>query len=155
MKQKDAVYQALENVMPSMEGNVQSVISKEQRAQVNLILFDGFRKGDIDLDREFTDPELKQYCSGLLSNWLRKDTRLNGGTKYVAKNPGSRAGSGDETLKSIRALKAQTPTDHPDYHEIVSAETTRMAEIAAAKAPTKVVDFSVLPASLAAKFQKA
>jgi len=153
MKQKDAVFAAIVNVFGEVEGhNVCTEITTEQRKQVNTILFEGFRAGDIDLDREFSDTDLKQYCSGLQSNWLRKDTRLNGGVKYVAKNPGSRAGSGNAELKSIRALKSTVPTDHPHYADIIAEENRVLAEIAKAKAPT--VDYSALPAALAAKFKK-
>jgi hypothetical protein len=153
MKQKDAVYGAIVSVMGSIEGNVSETITPEQRKQVNMILFEGFRASEIALDREFTDAELKQYCSGLTSNWLRKDTRLNGGSKYIAKNPGSRAGSSDAQLKAIRALKSTLTPDHADYEEVCQAEATRIAEITAAKV-TKVVDFSALPAGLAEKFSK-
>ena len=153
MKQKDAVYAAVSSVFGKIEGNIAETITKEQRASVNQILFEGFRAGEIDLDREFTDPELKQYCSGLQSNWLRKDVRLNGGTKYVAKNPGSRAGNTDATLKAIRNLKSTLTPDHPDYAEVCEAESTRMSEIAVTKT-AKVIDFSALPTALAAKFQK-
>src|ERR1039458_3845130 len=140
MKQKEAVYNAILNVMGKIEGDVSATITKEQRASVNQILFQGFRNEEIDLDREFDDAALKVYISGLTSNWLRKDNRLNGGVKYVAKNPGSRAGAGDETLKAIRALKSTTPTTDARYPYIVAAETNRVAELAKAKAPT--IDFS-------------
>src|ERR1017187_1539482 len=95
MNQKEATYNAVVNVVGSFDGACQP--TKEQRAQVNAILFEGFRAGTIELDREFDDVGLKAYCSGLQSNWLRKDGRLNGGVKYEAKNPGSRSGSGDES----------------------------------------------------------
>ena len=150
MNQKEATYNAICAVTGHTgEGEVQ--ISKEQRAQVNMILFEGFRAGKIQLDREFTDPELKQYVSGLQSNWLRKDSRLNGGVKYAAKNPGSRAGSGDPSLKALRALFSTLTTD-TDKQEVQGYIDARVAELNVAKAPT--IDFSVLPADLKAKFSK-
>jgi len=57
------------------------------------------------------DAKLRSYCSGLQSNWLRKDTRLNGGVKYVAKNPGSRAGSTDPKALAD-AIRATNITDN-------------------------------------------
>lgn len=151
VNQKEAVFQAICNVT-GFTGEGSLTISKEQRAQVNAILFEGFRAGSIELDREYSDSDLKSYVSGLQSNWIRKDKRLNGGVQYVAKNPGSRAGSTDPQLKAMRALLS-TLTDESERAEVQSHIDAKVAEIAAAK-QTKVVDFSALPADLAAKFRK-
>jgi hypothetical protein len=150
--QKEAVYQAVVNVtgFDGSEGPIE--ISKEQRAQVNSILFEGFKSGTIELDREYTDSDLKAYISGLQSNWLRKDKRLNGGIGYVAKNPGSRAGSTDPQLKAMRALLSTLTTDE-DKAEVQSHIDARVSEISITK-QAKTVDFSALPADLAAKFKK-
>jgi len=150
MNQKEATYQAICNVT-GHTGDGVLVISKEQRAQVNMILFEGFRAGTIQLDREFSDAELKGYVSGLQSNWIRKDGRLNGGVKYTAKNPGSRAGSGDPQLKAMRTLLSTLTTD-ADKSEVQGYIDARIAEITVAK--QEVIDFSALPADLAAKFGK-
>ena len=149
--QKEAVFQAVKNVMGEQDG--QYVPTKEQRAQVNAILFEGFRSGTVELDKEMSDAKLKGYVSGLQSNWLRKDKRLNGNTSYVAKNPGSRAGSGDPSLKAMRAL-LQTDISETDRAEIQTHIDARIAEINAGKKKTVTVDFSALPADLAAKFSK-
>lgn len=151
MSQKEAVFQAVCNVT-GHTGEGQVSISKEQRGQVNAILFEGFRSGAIELDREYTDSDLKSYVSGLQSNWLRKDKRLNGGTQYVAKNPGSRAGSTDPQLKAMRALLS-TLTDESERAEVQGYIDAKVAEINATK-QAKSVDFSALPADLAAKFGK-
>ncbi len=151
MSQKEAVFTAVCNVT-GFTGEGQVVISKEQRSQVNAILFEGFRSNSIELDREYTDSDLKSYVSGLQSNWLRKDKRLNGGTQYVAKNPGSRAGSADPSLKAMRALMS-TLTDASEIAEVQSHIDARINEIAATK-QAKTVDFSALPADLQAKFSK-
>ena len=151
MNQKEAVFQAVCNIT-GHKGDGKVEISKEQRAQVNMVLFEGFRSGSIQLDREYTDSDLKGYVSGLVSNWLRKDVRLNGGTKYAAKNPGSRAGSGDPMLKSLRDL-ITTVTSDEDKAEIQGYIDARMSEIAATK-QAATVDFDALPADLQAKFKK-
>ena len=150
MNQKNAVFQAICNVTGHTDGVL--VISKEQRAQVNMILFQGFRAGTIELDREFSDSELKTYVSGLQSNWIRKDTRLNGNVKYTAKNPGSRAGAGDPQLKSLKALFSTLEKD-ADKIEVQGYIDARMAEIAVTK-QAATVDFSALPADLQAKYSK-
>jgi hypothetical protein len=151
MNQKEAVYNAVCSVT-GHKGEGICTPTKEQRAQVNAILFEGFRAGKITIDREFSDSDLKGYVSGLQSNWLRKDVRLNGGVKYAAKNPGSRAGSTDPELKALRALimTVSTPEDKAEVQSYIDARTARIA----ATKQAKTVDFSALPADLAAKFGK-
>jgi hypothetical protein len=151
MNQKEATFTAVVNVCGHQDGAYTP--TKEERAQINAILFEGFRSGKIELDREFTDPELKAYVSGLQSNWLRKDKRLNGGVTYIAKNPGSRQGTGDASLKAMRALMS-TLTKPEDKVEVQSHIDARISEIAITKTATKVIDYSMLPAELLAKFGK-
>lgn len=151
VNQKEAVFQAVCNVT-GHNGDGAVSITKEQRAQVNAILFEGFKSGKIEREREFSDSDLKAYVSGLQSNWLRKDKRLNGGTQYIAKNPGSRAGSSDPQLKAMRTLLS-TLTDESEKAEVQSYIDARVKEISAEK-QAKTVDFSALPADLAAKFSK-
>ena len=143
MTQKEAVFSAITNVCGPSDGAFTP--SKEERAQVNQILFEGFRSGKIELDREYDDSGLKAYVSGLQSNWLRKDKRLNGGVAYVAKNPGSRAGSTDPQVKAMRQLLS-TKTDPSERAEIQAFIDKRVSEIK----PTKSVTINVadLPAEL-------
>ena len=150
VNQKEATYQAICNVT-GHKGEGVLEISKDQRAQVNMILFEGFRSGHITLDREFSDADLKQYVSGLQSNWIRKDKRLNGGVAYTAKNPGSRAGSGDAMIQNLKKLMSTLTTDD-DKAEVQGYIDARQAELNVAK--QEVIDFSALPADLAAKFGK-
>jgi hypothetical protein len=157
--QKEAVFQAVTNVLTeagiAIEGNVSVHMTREYRSQVNNILFESFRGGSIELDREFSDSELKAYVSGLQSNWLRKDKRLNGNVAYVAKNPGSRAGSGDAQLKAMRALLSTLTVGTPDYTEVETCISVRVKEIQSTKiSKAKSIDFSALPAELRTKFQK-
>jgi hypothetical protein len=144
MNQKEAVFAAILSVCGVVEGAYTP--SKEDRASVSQILFEGFRAGKIELDREYTDKELKVYVSGLQSNWLRKDKRLNGNIAYVAKNPGSRTGSADPQIKAMRALLA-TKTDPTERQEIQEYLDKRIAEVKPAKAKVEI-DYSVLPEEL-------
>lgn len=154
LSQKEAVYNAVtsvlsENNISVSEGtDVSTVMTRELRSQVNQVLFEGFRSGSVELDREFNDSDLKAYVSGLQSNWLRKDKRLNGGAKYSAKNPGSRIGSSDPSLKAMRALLT-TLTTESDRAEVQAAIDTRVSEIQASKVKKVTIDTSVLPAELA------
>jgi hypothetical protein len=158
LNQKSAVYNAITSVL-SEHGvqfedgmDISGLMTKELRSEVNSILVEGFKSGMIELSKEFDDSDLKAYVSGLQSNWIRKDKRFNGGTQYVAKNPGTRVGSGDPTIKNLRALRS-TLTDPSDIAEVDAHIAARVAELKPAKqAPT--VDFSSLPEALRNKFAK-
>ena len=71
-----------------------------------------------------------------------RNTRLNGSEKYEAKNPGSRAGSGDEQIKALKALKS-TLTSLEDIEAIDKAIETRTAEIKPIK--TVAINVNALP----------
>ena len=113
---------------------------------MNQILVEGFQAGKINFDGEMpSEAKLKAYVSGLQSNWLRKDKRLNGNVQYTAKNPGSRAGSTDPQIKAMRLLLA-TKSDAAEKEDIQSFIDKRLAEIK----PTKsvAIDVSALPEAL-------
>ena len=101
-----------------------------------------------EADEKFDTPQkFKTYVIGLVNNWLRKDTRLNGGEKYVTKNPGSRAGSGDDTVKALRALR-RTLTDVSQIAEVESEIATRVAAVKAAKQPKVEINTNLIPENL-------
>lgn len=150
--QKEAVFNAVSSVLKEHkvrvpEGQaVSSFMTREMRAQVNAILITGFKKGEIKLETEFdSESDLKSYVSGLQSNWLRKDKRLNGGSAYEPKNPGIRTGSSDPSIREMRKL-LETVTNKNDREAILQAIEERLGEISQSKKPK--VDFSVLPQHL-------
>lgn len=152
--QKEAVFTAVTSILSDAgievnEGdNVASSLTRELRGRVTNVLVEGFRSGTIALDKPFeSDAELRTYCSGLTSNWLRKDTRLNGGMKYVAKNPGSRVGSSDASLTAMRNL-LKTKTDPSDRAQIQGFIDARVDSIKASRKPAKTINVSDLPAEL-------
>lgn len=151
MKQNDAVVQAVINVT-GYNGDGKCEISKEQRAQVALILHEGFMAGNIEYSKDVESNAVRKYIPGLINNHLRKDKRLNGNVKYTAKNPGSRAGSGDAQLKNMKLLLS-TLTVESERAEVQACIDERIAVLATEK-QTATVDFSALPADLAAKFSK-
>jgi hypothetical protein len=161
-KQKEAVYSAIQSVLTesgqSISDNspVAESLSSNARQQVANILVEGFNSGSIELNTKFgDDSKLRTYVSGLISNWLRKDTRLNGGVKYTpAQSNGSRRGSTDPQIKALRQLMASGAlTSAEDIEEVQKAINTRMAEIAPEKKPQ--VDFNALPESLRHKYANA
>jgi hypothetical protein len=148
MKQSDAVFQAVVNVMGEQDGAYKP--TTEQRKLVHAILCAGFEAGTIDMKGERDADYIKSYVPGLTSNWLNKDKRLNGGTKYEAKNPGSRTGHSDPQVKAMRLL-ASTKTDPSEKAEIQAFIDRRLAEIAPAS-KTVTINVDDLPEALRAKY---
>lgn len=144
MNQKEAVFKAVTSVKgtETFEGAVS--LSREERERVSQLVAESFEKGEVSFaDGRREGKQLTTYVSGLISNWLRKDDRLNGGQKYVPKNPGSRAGNGDEMLKAMRML-LQATTDPKAKEEIQAEIDRRVSEIK----PKKVINTDALPEHL-------
>ena len=162
MKQNEAVYSATMSVLEDNDiqfedgDNINTLITPDMRQDVIGIVMEGFKTGKVDFkdtpankEKLANDTKLKEYVSGLVSNWYRKDLRLNGGEKYAAKNPGSRAGQGDDQLKAMRALSKQYKgVDEDRYATIETAIATRVEQIRAEKAKQVQVNIDVLPADL-------
>lgn len=159
MTQRAAVFAAICSVTGQSSFDSAVVLTDEQRSAVMSILCEGFKQGGIQLadteknkEKLSDNSELRKYVSGLISNWLRKDEMLNGHTKYVAKNPGSRAGQGDEQLKNLKNLRNAffAKGETVKVGLIDQAIAKRTAEITAEKAATKVkeIDYSVLDPKL-------
>lgn len=144
-KQKEAVFSAVTSVLSEAgiqvsEGdNFANHLNRELRAQVTNILVEGFNNGTIALEKSFeSEADLRTYCSGLTSNWLRKDPRMNGGVKYVAKNPGSRVGSTDPQLKAMRTLLAtRTDLSEEDRAEIQEHIDARISAVKSSRKTSK------------------
>ena len=143
MTQKDAVYQAVISVL-SNEGvafkegvdSAISLLNRPLRSRINSILMSGFASGNVELDTSFdSQAALKTYTSGLVSNWLRKDARLNGGIKAapskrnnVVSKSSVKSRDKDLQLKALKALLSQT-TDNEKRLEIQSFIDARVNEL--------------------------
>lgn len=91
MTQKDAVFSAIVETFDGDNISFQPdrqdaypLLTRRLRTIINNRLAAGFADGNIDISDEArsklgSDRELKAYISGLVSNWVRKDPRLNGG----------------------------------------------------------------------------
>lgn len=153
ISQRQAVFTAVVSVLGlDNDFNGLAEPTKEQRKSIIEMVTDGIQSGSVDFSDEAkakysTREKVSGYVNGMVSNWLRKDVRLNGGEKYVTKNPGSRAGQGDEVLKNLKALLTQQTTDA--NKAAVQAEIDkRKAEIQASKAKTVTIDASKIPDEL-------
>ena len=157
--QKEAVFSAITNTLAEYnlsfeEGqDVVPLMNREIRSQVNNILVEGFKAGTIQIDDSYDPSKLKGYASSLQSNWIRKDKRLNGGIAYVAKNPGSRVGNTDASIKAMKVLLA-TLTSEEEKAEVQGYIDQRMTEINAAKIKATTINFDALPEALKVKFTK-
>jgi len=150
MSQKEAVFAAITEVLGNFSGSAE--LSTEQRKEVISSIMSGFASGTVELSNEArfkydTDAKLKSYTQGLVSNWIRKDVRLNGGSKYETKNPGSRAGSGDDTVKALRALRS-TLTNADQISEVEAEIASRVAAFKASKTPKLEINAELIPENL-------
>jgi len=107
MNQKEAVFQVISEIK---HGNVDTdqpvVLNKQEKQMAAQKLFEGFKKGRVAYNHEMpSDDKLLLYISGLVSNWLRKDKRLNGQRNYVPRRPGSR------TMPSTVAIDSSVDSD--------------------------------------------
>lgn len=154
MKQKDAVYAAIVQVTGfNPELGQKLSITPEQRKQVINIVVEGFKAKKVSLDKTFDDAQLKVYTSGLVSNWIRKDVRFNEGEKYIAKNPGSRAGQSSQSVQAMKGL-LKRPDLTEDQRAEIQAELDKELEAIAAKKANVTINYDALPESLRGKFAK-
>lgn len=163
MKQSEAVFNAVTQVFEDQgvtfeqgSDDASTLLTDSMKKSVYGILTEGFSNGDIVIadtpanQEKLSNPsKMKNYISGLVSNWLRKDKRLNGGVKPTVKNPGSRTGSSDPQLKALRALhKKYFGIDEEKANSVQEAINIRLEEIKAEKAKSTKVDISALPSDL-------
>lgn len=150
MKQRDCVLMhtlaVAKELNIAIEGkDVKSVTDKAfQQAVADRVTKD-IIAGTCEMKNLKQDPkELRRYVVGLVNDSFRKDKRLNGGVRYEFKAPGSRAGVGDEVVKTLRAYLG-TCKDADQRSAIQAEIDSRLAEI---KPKAKQVDLSVLPADV-------
>lgn len=153
MKQVEAVVNAVCEIRNAKSFDEAVKLTKEEKAQVVEIVARGLMSGDVDFSQQARDKydtyeKVKGYASGMVDNHVRKCLLLNGGQKYETKNPGSRAGSGDEVIKNLRALKSHPGLDAEQIAKIDEEIKKRISEIAATKKKQVVVDLDKIPEEL-------
>lgn len=135
-KQKDAVFNAITQAQEQgLEGDAATAFAVEQ-------VKSGLMSGEVQHSTGFTDPaKAETYAKALIANWRKKDLRLTGGAKYV---PATKRGPivKDDRLKalneSLKSLKVNQPGNTELIARVEEAIASRKAELAAAKAQSKV-----------------
>ena len=138
MTQKDAVYEAIVSVLNS-DGisftsgatDVNSLLTRELRARIAALIVLNFQNGLIELSDDAKQTlsdsaKLRTYVSGLISNWVRKDSRLNAGLPKIQKTVNRT--SNDPQLKAMRHL-LNVQTDPDKCVEIQKFIDKRTAEL--------------------------
>lgn len=83
LAQKDAVFQFIVEALTSLGKATQDLkaMADEEKKQFRKVvrkrLFESIKSGETKLSKQYDDSRLKKYCSGLINNWLKKDTRFN------------------------------------------------------------------------------
>lgn len=159
INQKEATYNAIKSVLKSNsisfeDGmDVKQVLTPEMKKEIKSTLYEGFRSGNIAVSEKFAanklnnDSELNKYCNNLLTNYTLKDKRLNGNIKHKTKNPGSRAGQGDETTRELRKLLKQVAGTDAEA-EVQKSLDLRIAEVRASKQSKVEINVDALPEHL-------
>lgn len=165
LNQRQGVYVSTMNVLAEhgisfddgQAGGAEAVVTKDIRAEIMNVVVAGFQAGEIEMSAEgqakySEEKKLRSYVSGLISNWFRKDLRLNGNAKHEVKNPGSRAGAGDEQLKALKMLRDAKADDAAAVTAINQAIEDRKSELKVTKIVTLTEEqLSKIPADLKAK----
>lgn len=82
--QKDLSFEIISNLRSNGKSDIEILLFGP------MILLDQFKKGEwIKSKGSQSDPDVLKYSKDLLKNWMKKDVRLNGGEKYLPKNPRS------------------------------------------------------------------
>ena len=156
ISQADAVFQATTEVVTNFDGNrpIGEQCDDAQFATIVGLVVGMFQDGTTAFkstpanEEKLKNPsKLKSYVSGLVNNHHRKDRRLNGGTAYVPKAPGSRVTNPE--LKELKKLVATFEAGSAEYEAIQERMEAILAEIAAAK-PKASVDLSKISPELKA-----
>ena len=148
MNQKDCVYTVI-TALVEVDPTTPTTLTKDQRSQALQGIYELLKNDEVTIsaekiDKMTEDKHYKDYASNIFNNWLRKDTRLNGGVTYQAKNPGSRAGAGDEQVKELKKLLSTL--SNPDQQaQVQAAITSRLQELKIKNTKAPEIDFSLIP----------
>jgi len=151
-KQIDVVYAAVVNVLDDMfvpnETVAKSILTKSDREDIIALCIEATRNGEVEVKGKkrtydiSSDKDMQEYWAGTVSNHVRRDPRLNGGTERKDLNE-VKKGPRDTLLKSLRLMldKQDDPKNKADIQAAIDA---RLAELKPA-AEKFEIDVNILP----------
>jgi len=155
LSQKDAVYNITcsvldENNIHLEDGqSINEVMTKDMRQSITLCLIAGFNSGEVQIDKDYEEKELRSYTQSVISNWFRKDARLNGGSKYEPKDKGSKVGFNDPQVKAMRRmLKEVKKTGNIKHIKAIESEIDKKLREIRDKRLKDKVDAQAIPEHL-------
>ena len=144
-KQVDAVYKAVNLVLGNQgrtispkepvylsDYDLESVIKVVTQAALSgHILFTAAAKAKYLT----SEKKAQSYCRGMVKNWLLKDARLNGNSKYAPKQPGIRQLSKDPVIQNLKKLRKEAERTRDEFlvGKVDKAINVRYKELLAAK----------------------
>jgi hypothetical protein len=144
MTQNEAVVIAVRTVFTEGVVPETKTWTQSQKDEIHSLVFRMFKSGECTKNSGGqTDADLLKYIPGLVNNHVRKDKRLNGGVEYTPKNPGSRSGSGDESIRAMKMLLSVT-TETDARAQIQAAIDERLAQLK----PKVEINAAALPEAL-------
>ena len=137
MKQKDAVYAAHVEFNGDRKAMVEKVAA-------------GLKDGSVDWNNTTADDKAcLHYASALVSNWVKKDERIAGGTYTPAKPRGPRASAKDEQLAKLNEVLEAAKVHSPEHVSVIESKiAARKAELEVAKSAKKVMSADALEETL-------
>lgn len=151
MSQKEVVYQTIIsycfNNGIKREGLL-TELTKVQKLEVVGLMVELTKEGRVEVKSEKESKDLKKYWTGCVGNWLKKDMRLNGGSKYIPKTKkGPRVS--DEVKELKKLLAAVELSGNEEVIDKVQLELARQLDKEAVeKEVDTAIDASKLPESL-------
>jgi len=134
-----------------VEGDMKQKLDKNAQATIARMMAVSFCNGEIPMKSTAyeTEDEATKYFKGQVNDTLRKDTSVNGGEEYKAKNPGKLKGSRDKQMKNLKIAKKRYAGTAAEA-EIDECIAKRQAELDAAKAAknNEEIDWDALPEAL-------
>lgn len=133
--------------------DIKEYAGKDDKRRVATLIAEGMLTGEVELGAEAMakygtsiETLTSKYVVGMVTNWWNKSKELNGGERYEAKNPGSRAGAGDPTIKEMKLLRRHL--EEAGNVEGVAQVDAAIAQHLAASKPKAEINLSLIPDEL-------
>lgn len=150
MSQKDGTFNVVKTVLNDFKREInpteQVVLSSEERAGCIQRLCSMLENKTIFTSKNYNESGRKTYAGGLLSNWLKKDRRLNGDIEFQLKNPGSRANNTTPEIIELKKLHKHVKGTE-DESKVKSMLDDKVTEHRQSR-QMQAIDITLIPAEL-------